>query len=177
MEIDGVEYKQVPGYQEYYAGYNGNIYSSKTNKILSPGISCNGYKMVYLMDSNHKRNTKRVNRIVALAWIPNPNNLPHVHHIDENKLNNSVDNLKWVTRTENMNAGTVKERIGKTNSKALLNNNKRSKPVVLTNVKDGSKLYFPSTKEARRHGFRPDGILNGSQKTTKGYYAEYADKK
>ena len=177
MEIDGVEYKQVPGYQEYYAGYNGNIYSSKTNKILSPGISCNGYKMVYLMDSNHKRNTKRVNRIVALTWLPNPNNLPQVHHIDENKLNNSADNLMWVTMKENMNAGTVKKRIGKTNSKALLNNNKRSKPVVLTNVKGGSKLYFPSSKEARRHGFMPDGILNGSQKTTKGYYTEYADKK
>ena len=177
MEIDGVEYKQVPGYQEYYAGYNGNIYSSKTNKILSPGISCNGYKMVYLMDSNHKRNTKRVNRIVALTWLPNPNNLPQVHHIDENKLNNSVYNLKWVTRTENMNAGTVKNRIGKANSVSLINNKKTSRPVVLTSIKDGSKLYFPSTKEARRQGFRPDCILNGPQKTTKGYTAEYADKK
>lgn len=177
MIIDGIEYRPVEGYDGYYAGYDGNIYSGKTHKILHPSMSYNGYGMVNLLNKDHKACTKRVNRIVALTWIPNPNNYPEVHHIDENKLNNSVYNLKWVSRIENMNEGTVKERIGKTNSKALLNNNKRSKPVVLTNVKDGSKLYFPSTKEARRHGFRPDGILNGSQKTTKGYYAEYADKK
>lgn len=177
MIIDGIEYRPIEEYDGYYAGYNGSIYSDKTNKILHPSMSYNGYGMVNLLNKDHKACTKRVNRIIANTWLPNPNNLPQVHHIDENKLNNSADNLMWVTMKENMNAGTVKKRIGMSNSKALLNNKKTSRPVVLTNIKDGSKLYFPSTKEARRHGFRPDGILNGSQKTTKGYTAEYADKK
>ena len=177
MIIDGIEYRPVEGYDGYYAGYDGNIYSGKTHKILHPSMSYNGYGMVNLLNKDHKACTKRVNRIVALTWLPNPNNYPEVHHIDENKLNNSVDNLKWATRTENMNEGTVKNRIGKANSVSLINNKKTSRPVVLTNVKDGSKLYFPSTKEARRQGFRPDSILNGPQKTTKGYTAEYADKK
>ena len=177
MIIDGIEYRPVEGYDGYYAGYNGNIYSAKTDKILHPSMSYNGYGMVNLLNKDHKACTKRVNRIVALTWLPNPNNYPEVHHIDENKLNNSVYNLKWVSRIENMNEGTVKNRIGKANSVSLINNKKTSRPVVLTSIKDGSKLYFPSTKEARRQGFRPDCILNGPQKTTKGYTAEYADKK
>ena len=75
MEIDGVEYKLIPGLMDYYV-------------------------------SNHKRNTKRVNRIVALTWLPNPNNLPQVHHIDENKLNNKTSNLEWCTSHYNKNYGT-----------------------------------------------------------------------
>ena len=74
-------------------------------------MSYNGYGMFKLLNKDHKACTKRVNRIIASVWLPNPNSLPQVHHIDENKLNNSVDNLMWVTNKDNMNAGTVKERI------------------------------------------------------------------
>ena len=57
--------------------------------------------------------TRTVHRLVADSFIPNPNNLPEVNHIDENKENNCVDNLEWCTRLENVNHGTGSERMGK----------------------------------------------------------------
>ena len=54
---------------------------------------------------------KTVHRLVAETFISNPNNLPQVNHIDENKLNNSVTNLEWCTNKYNINYGTRKERI------------------------------------------------------------------
>ena len=60
-----------------------------------------GYKTVSLW-KNNIGSSKTIHRLVALTYLTNPNNLPEVNHIDGNKLNNHVDNLEWVTRSENM---------------------------------------------------------------------------
>ena len=62
----------------------------------------NGYVEVTLTNSNGKPNTHRVHRFVALAFIPNLNGKPEVNHIDGNTENNTVENLEWVTRSENL---------------------------------------------------------------------------
>lgn len=54
------------------------------------------------LSKNFKEATKKVHRLVAMAFIPNPNNLPQVNHKDGNKLNNCVDNLEWITNYDNM---------------------------------------------------------------------------
>ena len=80
-------------------------------KVLKQKVT-KGYNMVSLSkDGNPKGKT--VSRLVAKTFIPNPENKPEVNHIDENKQNNHVDNLEWVTAKENANHGTRKERIGK----------------------------------------------------------------
>ena len=80
-----------------------------------------GYKVVYFKKGNTKT-SKQVHRLVAQAFIPNPENKPQVNHIDGNKHNNNVDNLEWVTVSENaihaLNTG-LRSRIMKTNKKVI----------------------------------------------------------
>ena len=163
MVINNVEYREIPSYPDYYAGYDGTIYSIKSDKLRKLNIDRYGYLQVTLLSIEHKKNSEKVHRLVALAWLPNPEGKPQVHHKDEDKTNNSVDNLAWTTSKENINAGTRTNRMAETNCK----------PVVLTSVTDGTKLYFPSVTEAISNGYGVDHVLSGKTKTTKGYYVKY----
>lgn len=71
-------------------------------KELRPNDNGNGYKLVFLTDSNkHPRKAYKIHRLVADTFLPNPDNKPEVNHIDANKNNNAVCNLEWATRSEN----------------------------------------------------------------------------
>lgn len=72
--------------------------------ILQPAIATNGYYTVVLR-KNNKSHTKTVHRLVAEAFIPNPQNLPEVNHKDFNKLNNFIGNLEWVSHKTNNTFG------------------------------------------------------------------------
>lgn len=166
MIIEEIEYRNIPNFPGYYVSKYGTIYSTKRNKKLNPHVNKKGYLEIYLLDANKRQHTVFVHRAVALAWIPNPDNKPQVHHKDEDKTNNSVSNLAWVTDIENNNAGTHNYRISKT----------MGRPVVLTNIKDGSKLYFDSSRDARRAGYNIDSYIAGITHQVKGYTAEYVKK-
>ena len=79
-----------------------------------------------------------------MTFIPNPNNLPEVNHIDENKMNCCVDNLEWTDRKGNCNHGTRNKRIGDANR-----NGKLSIPVVQIKP-NGERIEYPSIQEAHR---------------------------
>ena len=87
--------------------------------ILTPRLDGKGYEMVALYKEGKARNTK-VHRLVAQAFIPNPNNYPQVNHKDEDKTNNNVDNLEWCTNEYNHNYGTRNERVAKSLSKKVI---------------------------------------------------------
>jgi len=70
-------------------------------KWLSPGIRTDGYPFVNVTDGTIPRSLP-IHRLVAQAFVPNPNGRTEVNHIDGDKLNNSVVNLEWVTHSENM---------------------------------------------------------------------------
>lgn len=116
-------WKDIVGYEGLYQVSNtGEVISLNYNnngkeKKLRKGINENGYEHVRLY-KNGKGKTYRVNRLVAMGFIPNPNNYPEVNHIDENKVNNSINNLEWCTRKYNANYGTRNKRAGKKISEA-----------------------------------------------------------
>lgn len=91
----------------YTISENGEVYNTKTRRILKGTYKRNEYHSVQLTIGNQVK-TLMTHRLVAEAFIPNPENLPVVHHIDGNKHNNCVDNLKWVTAEENAETSSNK---------------------------------------------------------------------
>lgn len=92
--------KAIKGFKDYLIFTDGRIFSFKTNKYLKPWTACGYYKVGLCKDGN--RYYKYIARLVAQAFIPNPDNKSEINHIDGIKANNDVSNLEWVTRSENM---------------------------------------------------------------------------
>lgn len=103
--------------KDYRVTENGDIISmdyrrTGVPKKLAPQRNIYGYAIIELMKGG-KSITYRVHRLVAMAFVPNPNNLPHINHKDENKLNNNPNNLEWCDNSYNNNYGTRNKRIAK----------------------------------------------------------------
>lgn len=111
LMIDKEVWKEIPNYNEYQVSNYGRIKNKNTEKILKSYKRKDGYLKIEL---NKEKNNKTfyIHRLVAEAFIPNPNNLIFVNHKDENKSNNCVSNLEWCTRAYNNNYGTRGKRIG-----------------------------------------------------------------
>ena len=92
--------KRIEGYENYLISQDGKVYNEKRNKEVKTNKNSIGYLRVNLSNKG-KRKQLLVHRLVANAFIPNPNNKPEVNHIDGDKENNNVVNLEWTTRSEN----------------------------------------------------------------------------
>jgi len=102
--LDKEIWKSIKGYNgDYLISNKGNIISNKRARgrpIKSHNVG-GGYRMVPLCENGNVKN-KLVHRLVAKAFIPNPQNKPQINHIDSNPSNNDVNNLEWATQSENM---------------------------------------------------------------------------
>ena len=150
----------------YFIREDGKLFTIN-GREMSDRPNNRGYVQNGLSTENGRKPFRR-HRLVALAFIPNPENKLEVNHIDEDKLNNHLENLEWCTRSENMNHGTIQERIAKSLSKA----------VIGTCIKTGKQIEFPSMSEAGRQGFRYQNIsacCNGKQKTSQGYIWKFKE--
>ena len=166
--------KPIHGYEGLYVVDNfANVYSVRRNmKTLAKQINPNGYEVVSLCRGG-RCETKRVHRLVAEAFIPNPDNLPYINHKDENRTNNVPDNLEWCTPRYNVLYNGANKRAAETKRgrkhtqehkdsisdgvKAYYSTHesklkgrpvKHRKPVTLTNIQTGEKVQFPSVTHA-----------------------------
>lgn len=103
-------FKPVIGFEnQYLISDLGNVFSLHRNRLITPKHSATGYLRVTLCDNGRKRNTG-IHRLVAEAFLPNPENKPTVNHINEIKTDNRVVNLEWATVAEQNCYGTRTER-------------------------------------------------------------------
>ena len=164
-------WKPVKGYEGLYEVSNqGEVKSLRTNMILTPVRATVGYMKLSLCRNGEIKN-RYIHRIVAQAFIPNPNNLPQVNHKDEDKTNNAVSNLEWCTPKHNMHYGEM----GKL--RWIKTSNALSKPVI--QLKDGIEIArYPSGAEAARAmgvtNMAISNVLRGKTRTSKGFQWKYA---
>ena len=112
--------KDIKGYEGLYGiTTEGDVYSYKSKRFLKPGDIGDGYLQVILY-KDRERKFYLIHRLVAEAYIPNPENLPQVNHKDENKANNCLQNLEWCDASYNINYGTHNEKVSNSRKKPIL---------------------------------------------------------
>ena len=171
---DAIEeiWKDIPGFEGFYEASNkgsirsvsrivrsGRGHRINPSVVLKPSIGQWGYEQVSLRENGKKYN-KRVNRLIAETFIPNPNNYPQVNHIDGNKTNNCVSNLEWCNSSQNM--------------KHCFDNGLSRWKTKIRIVETG--IVYDSISECARSigGYISliQKCLNGKRKTHKGYHFE-----
>ena len=130
-------WREIPGYESYEASQKGNIRNKRTKRVLVQHVN-NGYKKIIVRSNDGTSVCRRVSRLVALAWIPNPNNYEQVDHINEDKFNNTIDNLEWVTPSMNC-------------KRRFVTNPNVTKPISIRFTNDKQDLLFKTCAEASRH--------------------------
>lgn len=170
-------WKEISGFCGYQVSNIGRVKRSKKDKekIIRQQKTNSGYLSVSIYKCG-KQYRKNVHRLVADAFLRNENELPFVNHKDENKLNNSVENLEWCSADYNMNYGTINKRIS---DKRKERTSVKKKPVVQF-IGDGKNgIIFESISSAAKEtGTQRTSILNcckGTQKTANGYKWKYAN--
>jgi len=181
---DSEVWKDIKGFEGLYQvsnmgrmkilAHNNKRGYKRKGKIMKLSLNAYGYKQVGI-SKNDKHYTRRVHRLVAQAFIPNPNNYPIINHKDEVKTNNKVSNLEWCTVEYNNNYGTRNARGSITKTNGL-----RCKKVAQLDKKGNLIKVWISSADAGRHGYNQSDVsacCYGLKEQHKGYfwiyYSEY----
>ena len=155
-------WKDIKGYEgKYQASADGEIRSLISNKILRPAVNQNGYMHVSLCSKD-----KRVHRIIAQTFLPNPENLRDVNHINGDKTDNRVCNLEWVSHSDNELHKIYK--LGKSG--------KLIRPMQMVLCVENGKVYDSISNACRDLGIKTNHIgevCAGKLKQTCGYHWRY----
>lgn len=189
------EWKPIPGYEDHYlVSESGEVWSVRSERKLSLKREKSGYLRVNLSVCGASK-TFAVHRLVAMAFIPNPEGKPTVNHINENKGDNRVENLEWATIKEQNAHGTRTQRAvantdwaartakmdysaiaRKHNYKSM--NDAQKKRVVQKDTVGQTIAVFDSIADAARSANASTGHIwqccNGQRKTCKGSVWNYA---
>lgn len=154
----------------YEVSTYGNIRNKTTQKILKGRLTKSGYLQVSLkIDETNKFSNRYIHRLVAIYWIDNPEDKREVNHKDGNKENNNINNLEWVTPSENQK------------HRHSIGINKTSNRRVGKFTKDGELVAeYNSIQEAanaENNGVRVsiDNVVHGKRKSLKGFIWKFLD--
>lgn len=180
-EFEDEEWRPVVGFEKYYDISNyGRVRSKrektrikdKENRIMCQKTDNKGYQRVNL-NADGKFKACLVSRLVAEAFIPNPDGYPLVGHDDDDKQNNHVSNLYWTHPAENLSHNGLRENLMEKRANKMPKIIEAiSNPVIGTNIETGEDIRFSSMQEAKRNGFDSGKIslcCAGKRKTHKGY--------
>jgi hypothetical protein len=157
------EFRVIKGFQNYEISNFGNVKNNKTGRILKPGINSHGYKNVTLyIDGKYFQ--KKIHKLVAEHFIVNPHNKNNVDHINNNKLDNNVINLRWVTSKENC-----------MNTKLSSKNSSNYKGVHFDKQKNKWRARIQINGENKHLGYfeNIEEAVNARVKTAKEVFGEY----
>lgn len=187
---EGEEWRDIEGYEGMYQiSSKGRVKAitrfAKSNncskqqvigRLKKPCLIGNGY-FAFNLYKDGSNNMKYAHRLVANAFIDNPNNMPCVNHKDENKKNNDVSNLEWCTPSYNVNYGTCKQRISDSHKKLL----KGKKIVQIDKCGKNIIAYYPNSSIAMQETGIDASAINKvclgrpKFKTAGGYVWRYVD--
>lgn len=160
-------WKDIPEFDFYEVSNFGRVRNKKTGKFLKPQESNNGYVRVYLSQKPYS-----IHRLVANAFIENPENKPCVNHIDNDRHNNKTENLEWVTFKENMQWASIQGRMTPNDDvRKKLSNAHKDKRSVVGIDKNGKEHHFDSLTDVKQLGYIPNKIsmcCRGMRKTAYG---------
>lgn len=174
MSVSKEVWKPIKGYEGLYEVSNLGRVRKRVWKEVKGTDFNNGYRRVNL-NKDGKQKSMLVHRLVAEAFIPNPEGYPIINHIDECPSNNHVDNLEWCDQKHNMNCGTVSHK------KAESAPNKSA--VMAIDKETGERTYYKSIAEAYKsvtgknaHSGSISEVASGKRKSAYGKYWFYVEK-
>ena len=94
--------KLIEGFENYYITEEGKVWSEKSQKFMKPHLDKYGYEIIAISEDSYNRKKFKVHRLVAKAFLPNPEDKPMVCHKNHDRADNRVENLVWGTHKENM---------------------------------------------------------------------------
>lgn len=162
-------WKPIEKFEKYLISNLGRVYSTKRNQFIKGTPDKKGYIRVRFYEKG-KNYTCKVHRLVAQAFISNPDNLPQVNHKDENKANNCVNNLEWCDNSYNYHYGTRIERT------IIANTNKETTSLPVLCIE--TNIIYPSINEAERQTRvsqqNISKVCHGKRITAGGFHWKYA---
>ena len=167
-------WKDIEGYEGLYQVSNlGNVLRLPYKRPLKPSVRCGYYRIALSKNNNSKWYS--LHRLVAKAFIPNPDNLPEINHKDGNKSNNCVDNLEWCSRKENMHHA---RRMGLWIVTERMKNGLDQSKVTYQYDKNGNfiKCFNSAAEASRKLGINSGNLHScciGIRKTAGGYIWSY----
>jgi hypothetical protein len=172
-------------FEYYHPSAKRNIKRHFKGQMLEKVLNFEGYHIVTLCDKNHKQHQCKVHRLVAEAWIPNPQNKKEVGHLKtmpnglEDKTANEVWNLQWMTREENGNYGTLPQRLTGIQNGRQLNRPDASKKVLQFDLEWNFIKEYPSASEAGRqlncHWDTIAKVCRGDRNKALNFYWKYGN--